>query len=105
MKNTFHIKKSRKAGLSPGTLPLESEQVKNADIHLIHYDQFKISEKSIKNFEDCVSYKEKPGVSWINFEGRVPTAVMEKIGTVFGLHPLLLEDIACGGQRPKVEEF
>ena len=31
--------------------------------------------------------------------------VIEKIGTHFGIHPLMLEDIVNTGQRPKVDDF
>ena len=31
--------------------------------------------------------------------------MIQEIGQVFGLHPLVMEDILNTGQRPKLEEF
>lgn len=94
---------ARKAGLSPGTLP--PDQVAFPDIHLMFYNEHVIEEKTITKIEDCHIYKEKEGVTWINIEGVRNAEVMQRIGACFNLHPLLLEDIAFGGQRPKVEYF
>ena len=44
-------------------------------------------------------------VTWINIDGLQKTDVIKKVGKEFDLHPLVLEDIANTGQRPKIEDF
>lgn len=99
-------KRSRKAGLPPGTLVHVGERkVEKTRITIIDYDETKFEEREVKKVEECFSFKEKPSVTWINVDGIHDVEVIEKIGKHFGLHPLLLEDILNTGQRPKMEDF
>jgi magnesium transporter len=101
-----HKHKHRKAGLSPGTLtPDSSSSDHEVDVSIIHYTEETIEEKKLTSIDDCLDYANKPGVVWINIEGVKKTAVIEKIGKAFNLHPLLLEDIVCGEQRPKIDDY
>jgi magnesium transporter len=50
-------------------------------------------------------FKDKPTVTWINIDGIHQVEIIEKIGTYFGIHSLILEDIMNTGQRPKMEDF
>jgi magnesium transporter len=102
MKSNFATH-ARRAGLSPGTLPPDDKTF--PDIDLIYYDENKIEERKITSIDDCKTYIKQEGVTWINIEGVRNKEVMEKIGQCFNLHSLLLEDIACGGQRPKVDYY
>src|SRR5690606_6917226 len=43
--------------------------------------------------------------NWFNIEGLHDTAVIDNIGKLFNLHPLLLEDVLNIEQRPKSEDF
>lgn len=97
-------KKARKAGLSPGTLPAVTNGHRS-ELSLMYYDPSHIEEKELLSPEGCMEYKERPGVTWINVDGVKQVEVMEGLGKMFHLHPLLLEDIACGGQRPKVDDY
>lgn len=69
------------------------------------YDDHQLEEKEVKNVEDCFPYKGKPTVTWINVDGVHQVEVIEKIGTHFKIHPLVLEDVANTQQRPKMEDF
>jgi len=64
-----------------------------------------MQEKEAKNIEECFSFKDTATVTWINIDGIHEVEVIEKIGTHFGIHPLLLEDIMNTEQRPKMEDF
>jgi magnesium transporter len=44
-------------------------------------------------------------VSWVNVDGINQMALLKKLGDCFGIHPLVLEDIANTEQRPKAEEY
>ncbi len=43
-------------------------------------------------------------MTWINIDGIHEVEIIEKIGSHFGFHPLMLEDIVNTGQRPKLED-
>ncbi|HER23725.1 MAG TPA: magnesium/cobalt transporter CorA [Candidatus Atribacteria bacterium] len=99
-------KRSKKAGLPPGTLMhIGDRKTKKAEITLIDYNKEQYQEKEIKKIEECFPLRDKPAVTWININGVHDIELMEKIGEILGLHPLLLEDIMNTDQRPKMEDF
>jgi magnesium transporter len=55
--------------------------------------------------EDVFPYRDSSNVTWINITGLADVGIIEKIGTHFNLHPLILEDILNTGQRPKTEDY
>ena len=101
------IKKiSKKAGLPPGTLiHIGAKKTEKVRITIIDYDEAQFQEKEAKTVEECLPFKDKPTVTWINIDGIHQVETIEKIGKHFSIHPLLLEDIANAGQRPKMEDF
>ena len=44
-------------------------------------------------------------MTWINVDGIHDASVIEKIGSLYEIHPLTLEDIANTDQRPKFEDY
>ena len=99
-------KRSIKAGLPPGTLVhIGEKRAGEPIITLIDYDETNHQESGIKTVEECIPFREKPTVTWINVEGVHEATVVEKLGHCFGLHPLVLEDILNTDQRPKMEVY
>ena len=99
-------KRSKKAGLSPGSLVYIGEKKAEAiHINIMDYDELSFNEKEIKAVEDCFPFKDKPTVTWINIEGLQDTQLIQKLGDYFHLHPLILEDIVNTDQRPKIEDL
>jgi magnesium transporter len=99
-------KRSKKAGLPPGTLVHIGEQkAEEVRITVIDYDEARFQEKEIKTVEECFLFKDKPTVTWINVDAIHQVEVLELLGECFGLHPLVLEDILNTDQRPKLEDF
>jgi magnesium transporter len=99
-------KRSRKAGLPPGTLiHIGEKRVGRPKLTLIDYDEANFQESEVRTVEECFSFKEKPTVTWINVEGIHEVEIVEKLGNCFGLHPLVLEDILNTDQRPKLEVY
>ncbi|NVM26400.1 MAG: magnesium/cobalt transporter CorA [Desulfobacterales bacterium] len=96
----------KKVGLPPGTLvQIEEKKAEKAKITVIDYDEAQFQEKEVEAVEECFPFKDRPTVTWINIDGIHQVEVIEKIGTHFGTHPLILEDIMNTGQRPKMEDF
>ena len=101
-----HVKKmSEKAGLSPGVVVhIGEKKTDYVRIRIIDYNEENIEEKELKKIEDCFPYKDKPTITWINIDGLHDVAIIKKIGTHFGLHPLVQEDIVHTEQRPKLDD-
>lgn len=74
-------------------------------ISLIDYDSKNVEEKKIECIEDIIPYRDKKTVTWINIDGVHDFKLIEKIGSHFKIHHLLIEDIMNTGQRPKMEDF
>ncbi len=99
-------KRSKKAGLPPGTLVhIGEEKSAKTKIHLFEYDNLNFKEKEFDALEECFLFKEAPTVTWIDVEGVHQVEILEKLGNCFGIHPLMLEDILNTDQRPKIEEY
>ena len=99
-------KRSKKAGLPPGTLiHIGEKKAGEPKMTLIDYDEANFQEREVKAAEECLAFREKPTVTWINVEGVHQVEVVEKLGNCFGLHPLVLEDILNTDQRPKLEIY
>lgn len=75
-----------------------------ARITVIDYDEVQFQEEEVKSVEECAPYRYKPTVTWIKVNGIRDTETMEKLGKIFDIHPLTIEDIITG-QRPKMEDF
>jgi magnesium transporter len=102
----FNKKRSKKAGLPPGTLVhIGKKRVEESRITIIDYDQTNFQEKEVKSVEECFPFKDSPTVTWINIDGIHQIEIIEKIGNHFNLHPLILEDIMNTEQRPKLDDF
>jgi magnesium transporter len=99
-------KRSGKAGLPPGSLiHIGDRLTEKTKITVFDYDEAHLQEKEIKTVGECRQFKDSPTVAWIHIEGIHDTQILEELGTVFGLHPLTLEDILNTDQRPKMEDF
>jgi magnesium transporter len=99
-------KRSKKAGLPPGTLVHIGEKKSGEPkMTLIDYDEAHFQEREVKAAEECFAFREKPTVTWINMEGVHQVEAVEKLGNCYGFHPLVLEDILNTDQRPKMEIY
>lgn len=104
--NSEEIKRSEKAGLSPGTLMyVGDEKSGKPRITVIDYDASGFLEKEVGSVEECFPFKETSTVTWINVDGVHDASVIEKLGARFDIHPLVLEDIMTTTQRPKTEDL
>jgi magnesium transporter len=103
----FKLKRvSKKAGLPPGTLVhIGEKRVEKIKITLIDYNETQFQEREVKTVEECFPFKDTPTVTWINIDGIHDVDFIEKLGTHFDLHPLILEDIVNTEQRPKMEDM
>jgi magnesium transporter len=91
-------------GSLPGTITIE-EDASPSEIDLIDYTEHKAIRLNHIIPEDCIQYLEKESVSWIDVAGLGSRETLEKLGRIFKLHPLILEDVFNVPQRPKIEDY
>jgi magnesium transporter len=98
-------KRSAKTGLPPGALVHIGEvHSDSAKITLCEYDESRFKEKEIHTLEGLKPPPESKTVTWVNIDGLQDVRLLEQMGVVFGLHPLILEDMLITDQRPKLED-
>ncbi len=93
-------------GAPPGTLVYTGEtKNERIKISLIEYNESEFIEEEFYDLSECISHVKPYLVKWINVEGIHKTEVIEKIGKLYNIHPLTLEDIVHVDQRPKFEDY
>jgi len=99
-------KRSRKAGLPPGTLiHIGERKAENTRITLFRYDADHVVEKQIQSLSQALPLPDEDTITWINVDGLHEVEILKEMGDLFGLHPLALEDILNTHQRPKFEDY
>jgi magnesium transporter len=92
-------------GQVPGSLILIGNQkMEHPVIKLMEYDAENLLEKELKSIEEAASCKDSEKVSWINIFGIHDLDLMKRLGEIFELHSMFLEDVLNTDQRPKYEE-
>ncbi len=105
MRSKFQ-KRSRKTGLSPGSLiHVGSQYAEKSKITIMRYNETFFEEKEISSIKDFHIEKDRKEIIWFNVDGLQDVKIFEDIGEIFGLHPLVLEDILNTDQRPKMEDY
>ena len=97
---------SKKVGLPPGSITYVGiERTEGATLELISYNKNNITRQNFDNCEDLKKSIDANSINWINVDGVHDQELLNQFEVVFGLHHLLLEDVANTNQRPKVEEY
>lgn len=87
----------------PGTLDIDPDAPIPV-IVLIDYNEDKAMRQELETPEECTAYLDTVSVSWVDVKGLGSEDILQRLGAVFNLHPLVLEDVVNVPQRPKVEE-
>ncbi|HEY9678782.1 MAG TPA: magnesium/cobalt transporter CorA [Drouetiella sp.] len=78
-------------------------------MHILAYSEHGYVEQAVRDPAQLIEYLAKWPVTWINVDpvgfGPNAQAFMERLGKLFNLHELELEDIINVHQRAKVEEY
>ncbi len=91
-------------GSMPGTLNIEPNAPPPV-IVLIDYNEQNAIRLQVETPEECLDHLDTESVSWVDVKGLGSEDILKRLGAVFTLHPLVLEDIVNVPQRPKVEEY
>lgn len=97
---------SEKSGLPPGSLIHVGDALESVTrMSVVDYSVENIEEQQIQSIEEILKYKDSDTVTWVIVEGLTNVDILERIGTIFDIHQLVLEDILNTHQRPKFEEY
>ena len=100
--------KKNKKGLSPGSLVFTGEKkVEEIKISAFDFNASRVNEINIPVHElsKLKKYKSSKNITWINICGIHNTQVIDETGKIFGIHPLVLEDILNVSHSPKSDEY
>lgn len=92
-------------GAPPGTLVLEPGG--RSKIVCIDYCDEHFIERELGSIDECVQYliDDTPSITWIDVRGLSDRATLERMGEIFKIHPLALEDVVNTPQRPKTDAY
>ncbi len=94
-------------GSAPGTLVADPRAPKPV-VHVLAYDGQKYTERDLRTsaeIKQLPQILEQHQVTWVNVHGLGDTEIVGRLGEIFGLHPLALEDVLNNHQRSKVEQY
>lgn len=102
----FLPKDSNKIGAAPGSLIF----VGNKKTEEVSISALRYSPASCETFEelktdDLPELLTEKAVTWIDIYGLHDIEIIRELGDIFGIHPLMQEDVLNTGQRAKYEEF
>lgn len=97
---------TKKAGSPPGTLiHVGNKKTDKIKVSIFDYNESHFNEINNSTIEDCKNFIKSDTTTWINIDGLHQPEIIEKAGNIFGIHPLIQEDILNTNHRPKAEVF
>jgi magnesium transporter len=95
-----------KAALPPGSLiPVCEVRVERPIVTGLHYDAREVDLIEDPSDDDLVLCRDSSRVAWLKVVGVHDVELIGRLGKIFKLHPLVLEDAINCQQRPKVEDY
>jgi magnesium transporter len=98
------FRRRTKPGASPGTVAVAPDAPKPV-IRAMAYGGKAFVEEEIHDVSRVAALMGKHPVLWLDVDGLGDAAAIEKLGELFHLHRLALEDVVNVHQRPKVERY
>jgi magnesium transporter len=92
------------AGSAPGVLPVERGSIPPS-IRLLAFEGARLTEDASAAVESLAAHVAGHAVTWIDVTGLEDPSAIRRVGEIFGLHPLALEDVVNVHQRAKVEAY
>ncbi len=99
-------KTSHKAGRAPGTM-IHVGPPRETPVALLRmdYNSETLTALTPDPVDLCRPAPDATLVHWFHLDGVHDLPLLEKIGSIFDLHPLVLEDMVNTEHRPKLEDF
>jgi magnesium transporter len=97
---------SHKASLPPGTLlHVGRRRSERTSLVLVSYGPEDYRQQEEPGPDDLARLLQGPSLGWLRVRGLHEVETVARLGELFGLHPLVQEDIVNASQRPKLEDY
>ncbi|QDU26514.1 Magnesium transport protein CorA [Anatilimnocola aggregata] len=105
-RHELKVKRRTKPGSSPGTIAPDPSQPKPV-LHALAYNAngTGVIERDIQDLSEIPKLLATHDVLWINVDGLGDVTTLEKLGEMFKLHRLALEDVVSLHQRAKIDDY
>jgi magnesium transporter len=92
------------AGSAPGTLIVDPQSPRPV-IHVLAYRRDEFLEREVADPQELRRILDTWSVVWVNVDGLGDIGLIQRIGEVFRVHRLALEDVVNRHQRSKMEQY
>jgi magnesium transporter len=75
------------------------------ELSIMIYDSVSAQMNNLSNVEELLQYKDEKKIAWINISGLKDIDSIRRLGELYGIHPLSIEDVLNTEQQPKLEMF
>lgn len=90
----------------PGTIQyIGKDRDSEIKLNIIKYNNKTLQEEQISTIEESKQYIETDSVTWLNISGVHDENIIKDVGSIYNVHPLVLEDTTNTTQRPKLEDY
>jgi magnesium transporter len=89
---------------APGTL-VSDPNAPRPVVHVMGYGPEELHEEEVRDLATLAAMRGKWPVLWVNVDGVRNAETIARLGEIFGLHRLALEDVTSVHQRPKAESY
>jgi magnesium transporter len=91
-------------------LPGELSHTEGVTYHPTHvtvmdYDGQALTEKEVTDFDEIADLAKRPTTTWVNVTGLQDLKTLQRLGEIFDVHPLALEDIVSTKHPPKIDDY
>ncbi len=98
------IRRRTPPGSSPGTLIADPAAIQ-PEISLMHYGPDGLVEQRADSIDAVQNQLSRSPVTWVDVRGLGDLDLIRKLGDLFEIHGLALEDVVNVHQRPKVDKY
>jgi magnesium transporter len=104
LRHFLHHARRPPAGSAPGVIAVD-ETSPSPSLSAIRYTADSHQSWSNISVDELAGLLKEDGNLWVNVNGLGDAEVIQRIGTLFALHPLVVADVVHLGQRAKVEPY
>jgi magnesium transporter len=90
----------------PGELSYrEGQTYYPTKVTVMDYDGQTLTEKEIEDFDELAELARRPTMTWVNVTGLKDLKTLQRVGEIFDVHPLALEDVLNTRHPPKLDDY
>ena len=104
MRIDLRFRRRTRPGAIPGTVAVDPEAA-HPVVRVISYGPDDLEEKVVDDLRGLVKLVGQRPVTWVDVQGLGDARTITRLGEIFELHPLALEDVVNTHQRAKVEDY